>query len=64
MLLFSLTSMFGIGLSLTIPQITEPLRAGRTVIFELLANFVLVPALAFMIRAVIPLMAQLLTSRE
>lgn len=52
---FVLTSMLAMGLSLTIKQIVDPLRNTRVVLLALLANFVLVPALAYLIQAVIPL---------
>jgi hypothetical protein len=45
-LLFVVTSMLAMGLSLTIPQIIQPLKNVRLVILALLANFVLVPLLA------------------
>jgi BASS family bile acid:Na+ symporter len=52
---FIITSMLAMGLSLTIKQIVDPLRNVRVVILALLANFVLVPALAYLITVVIPL---------
>ena len=52
---FVLTSMLAMGLSLTIKQIVDPLRNTRVVLLALLANFVLVPALAYVIHALIPL---------
>jgi BASS family bile acid:Na+ symporter len=48
-------SMFAMGLGLTISQIVQPLKNARLVILALLANFVLVPLLAFGITLVIPL---------
>ena len=39
-LVFVVTSMLAMGLSLTIPQIVQPLKNARLVIFALLANFV------------------------
>lgn len=54
-LTFILTSMLAMGLSLTIKQIMDPLRNTRLVLLGLLANFVLVPALAYLITVVIPL---------
>lgn len=48
-LVFVLTSMFGTGLSLTVAEIVDPLRNGRLVALALLANFILVPALAYVI---------------
>jgi predicted Na+-dependent transporter len=52
---FVLTSMLAMGLSLTIKQIVDPLRNTRVVLLALLVNFVLVPALAYVIQAIIPL---------
>jgi BASS family bile acid:Na+ symporter len=54
-LLFVITSMLAMGMSLTIPQIMEPLRNIRLVVLALLANFVLVPLLAYLITRLIPL---------
>ena len=54
-LLFVVTSMLAMGMSLTVAQIVEPLRNVRLVVLALLANFVLVPALAYVITAVIPI---------
>jgi BASS family bile acid:Na+ symporter len=54
-LLFVVSSMLAMGLSLTIPQIIEPLKNIRLVILALLANFVLVPLLAYGILQLIPL---------
>lgn len=54
-LVFVVTSMFGTGLSLTIGQIVEPLRNIRAVVLALLINFVLVPALAYLIALVLGL---------
>lgn len=54
-LLFVVTSMLAMGLSLTVPQIMQPLRNVRLVALALLANFVLVPLLAYAITRVIPL---------
>jgi len=54
-LTFVLSSMLAMGLSLTIQQIWDPLRNARLVILALLANFILVPALAYLIQLVLPL---------
>lgn len=54
-LLFVVTSMLGMGMSLTLAQIIQPLKNARFVILALLANFVLVPLLAYGITLVIPL---------
>jgi len=48
-LVFVLGTICSMGLSLTIAQITGPLRNGRFVIMALLANFVLPPILAFIL---------------
>lgn len=54
-LLFVVTSMLAMGLSLTMSQIIQPLKNVRLVVLALLANFVLVPLLAYAITRVIPL---------
>jgi len=54
-LLFVISSMLAMGLSLTMAQIIQPLKNVRLVILALLANFVLVPLLAYLILLVIPL---------
>jgi len=54
-LTFVVASMAALGLSLSVGQIVQPLRNGRLVVIVLLANFVLTPALAFAIKAVIPM---------
>ena len=54
-LTFVLTSMFGTGLSLTVPQILEPLKDWKLVLLALVANFVIVPALAYVIALVLNL---------
>ncbi len=46
MLVFVLSSMLAVGLGLTVAQIIAPLRSVRLVAFSLLANFVVMPALA------------------
>lgn len=46
-LVFAIASMLTVGLSYTIAQILAPLRDGRAVLRTLLANFVLVPLLAY-----------------
>jgi len=43
------------GLSLTVKQIIDPLRNMKVVLLALLGNFVLIPALVFLITSVIPL---------
>ena len=54
-LIFVLTSMLGMGFSLTVPQILVPLRNRKLVIFSLAANFILVPLLALGILLIFPL---------
>src|SRR5512139_860630 len=54
-LLFILTSMLAMGMSLTIPMILQPLKNVRLVVLALLANFVLVPLLAYLITLILPL---------
>jgi BASS family bile acid:Na+ symporter len=54
-LLFVVTSMLAMSLSLSVQQMTQPLKNARLVILALLANFVLVPLLAYVITKVIPL---------
>jgi BASS family bile acid:Na+ symporter len=54
-LIFIITSMLGMGFSLTIPQIVTPLKNRRLIIMSLVANFVLVPILSLVIVGVIPL---------
>ena len=54
-LVFVICSMLSMGLSLTISQITAPLKNAKLVIFALLANFVLVPILAVLITILLPL---------
>lgn len=54
-LLFVVTSMLSMGLALTIPQILAPLRNARLIVLALVANFVIVPAVAFLLSRVIPL---------
>lgn len=54
-LVFVICSMFSMGLSLTIGQITAPLKNVKSVVLALLANFVLVPILAVLLTLVFPL---------
>ena len=54
-LLFIVTSMLAMSFSLSLQQMTQPLKNVRLVILALLANFVLVPLLAYAITKVIPL---------
>jgi BASS family bile acid:Na+ symporter len=54
-LVFVLGSMLALGLSLTVQQITNPLRNVNLVVRLLLANFILVPLVAYLINLVIPM---------
>lgn len=54
-LLFVVTTMLAMGLSLTLSQILAPLRNVRLVVVALVANFVLVPLLALALTRLIPL---------
>jgi len=54
-LIFVLTSMLGMGFSLTVPQIVAPLRNTKLVILSLAANFILVPLLTLGILLIFPL---------
>jgi predicted Na+-dependent transporter len=56
---FVVSSMLAMGLSLTVGQIVEPLRNLRLVLLALLANFVIVPATAYLLAQVIPMDDQL-----
>jgi BASS family bile acid:Na+ symporter len=58
-LIFVLTSMFGMGLSLTLKQISAPMRDVPWVLKSLAANFILVPLLAFLLTRLIGLDQQL-----
>jgi predicted Na+-dependent transporter len=57
--LFIVTSMLAMGMSLTIPMIVQPLKNVRLVVLALLANFILVPLLAYVITLIIPLESSL-----
>ena len=54
-LVFVVTSMLTMGLSLTMAQIVAPLRNTRLVIAALAANFILAPVLAYGIGGLLPL---------
>ncbi len=60
-LVFVLGTMISMGLSLTVKQVTDPLRNIRFVVMALLANFVLIPAAAYVLTLVIPLDEALVT---
>ena len=49
MLGFVISSMLGLGVSLTVAQIVAPLRNLRLVLFALVANFVVMPAVALLL---------------
>jgi predicted Na+-dependent transporter len=55
LVLFVVTSMLAMGMSLTIPMILKPLKNVRLVVLALVANFVLIPLLVYVINLVIPL---------
>jgi BASS family bile acid:Na+ symporter len=54
-IIFAVTNMLAMGLSLTIEQIVEPMRDSSLVIRAILANFVLVPLVALAILVILPL---------
>jgi BASS family bile acid:Na+ symporter len=54
LLVFVICSMMAMGLSLTIPEIMEPLKNRSLVIKSLLASFVLVPILGYLLTLVLP----------
>ena len=54
-LAFVVSTMLAMGLSLTIPEILEPLRNARLVAMALVANFIIVPATAYLLSRVIPM---------
>jgi len=54
-MLFVVTSMLGMGASLTMAMILQPLKNVKLVILALVANFVLAPALAYAITLVLPI---------
>ena len=51
-LVFVVGSMMAMGLSLTIPQITKPLKDVKLLVLALVANFALVPILAYILALV------------
>lgn len=55
MLVFVISSMLSMGLSLTIKQIIAPLKNTRLVLLALATNFVLVPLVAYLITMAFPL---------
>jgi BASS family bile acid:Na+ symporter len=54
-LIFAVTSMLSVGFSYTLKEIIEPLRNVRGVLVVLLANFVLVPLLAYAVTRLLTL---------
>lgn len=54
-LVFVIGSMASMGLSLKVPHIIAPLKNVRLVILALVANFILIPALAYLITFIFPL---------
>ena len=60
-LVFVLSTMISMGLSLTIDQVVGPLKNARFVIMALLANFVVVPVAAYILIAVISMDEALVT---
>ena len=58
-LIFVITSMLQMGFSLTPKQIIEPLKNYKLVIGALLANFVVVPLVGYLVLLVIPLSTDL-----
>jgi BASS family bile acid:Na+ symporter len=54
-LVFAVSSMLSVGFSYTVRELIEPLRNARLVIGALVANFVLVPLLAYAITAFLSL---------
>ena len=55
MLIFVISSMASMGLRLKVSQILAPLKNARLVVVALVANFILVPLLAYVITLVVPL---------
>lgn len=56
---FVVSSMLAMGLALTVGQILQPLSNLRLVLLALVANFVIVPATAYLLAQVIPMDDQL-----
>ena len=54
-LVFVVTCMVAAGLGLSVRDVVAPLRRARLVLFALVANFVIAPALAYALTEVIPL---------
>jgi len=60
-LVFVLGTMISMGLSLTVAQVTGPLRKTRFVIMALVINFLIVPAAAYFLTLIIPMNETLVT---
>jgi predicted Na+-dependent transporter len=54
-LVFVISNMLSLGLSLTTKQIIDPLRNVRLVALALVANFILVPVFAYALTLILPL---------
>ena len=54
-IVFVLSTMLSIGLNLTIKQIIQPLKNVRFVVLSLVANFIVIPAAAFLLITFLPL---------
>jgi predicted Na+-dependent transporter len=54
-LVFVVTSMLVMGLRLSVSQIMAPMRKTRLVILALVANFILVPLVAYLVTSIFPL---------
>ena len=52
---FAITSLLSMGLSLTVSQVIGPLRNLRRVLLALVANFVIVPVVAFALATILPM---------
>ena len=52
---FVLSTMLSIGLSLTIKQIIQPLKNTRFVVLSIVANFIIIPLVAYIIITFLPL---------
>lgn len=53
--LWLITGMLAVGMNLTVKQIMEPLRNVRLVVLVLIGNFLLTPALALLLTAILPM---------
>ena len=52
---FVISSMFSVGLGLSLSQIVDSLRSRRLIVSALVANFIVVPTLSYLITKLIPL---------